>query len=585
MSFGFLTDFVIVLLVLALLAATSAGWGYALARVCGLTATGFAIEHFWLGICAVLALTTLVHYVIPIDWKVFAGVTFAGVALFAVFVASGSRKPRLDESAGQCGLLGLSRFMWLVFGLIGLFLVFKVMEAPKNYDSGLYHFNSIRWLNEYPIVAGLGLLHDRLAFNSSWFELPALLNVYPYFNRGYAIAPLFILLLATAHIFRFRFIEFSYARLPVAILLLGLIPFLYDLPAPTPDAPIGIFQIVVTLLLIELLFASKQGEDVHRDLKIFTLVVLCATMVAIKLSGLVFAALSVMVLALTFYRLLTLKKIVLYTLIAAAIMVPHLLRGYYLSGAPLFPSTVGAVLTFDWAMSKGAIENTANWVYCWARKPGEGCMESLQNWDWLAGWWQQFSFRIKVLVGGAIALILGSLIAWRRARTSEGLLFLSLCCIVSVLTIAFWFFTAPAQRFLGSIPYTFLAIALMTFFWVWGSALEKLMQRLEPAVKVFVVLVFVFFSYRYALISFSSPGLVLAEGFQPFASVELKQRGTDGGLVVYQPTSGDRCFDAPLPCTPYYKSTLQFTSSASGFPLHRFTTLPSAIDSKNNTNE
>jgi len=317
--------------------------------------------------------------------------------------------------------------------------------------------------------------------------------------------------------------------------------------------------------------SAPTGEDSERDLKLLAMVALCATMVTIKLSGLVFAALVLMVLITAFRRVLSLEKLVVYGLLASLIGIPHLFRGYFLSGAPLFPSTFGSILTFEWAMSSDAIRNTADWVYCWARRPGPECMSALGNWGWLPDWWAQFSFRIKVLVGGSVTLILLSILGWHRARTGEGLAFLYLCCVVNLLTIAFWFFTAPDQRFLGSIPYTFLAISLMTFFWAWGSSLDQLMVRLEPAIKVFVVLVFIFFSYRYALVSFSSPRAVLVEGFQPFASDKLKLRETDRGLLVYQPTSGDRCFDAPLPCAPGFDSRLQLIENTGRVPRYYFT--------------
>jgi hypothetical protein len=44
----------------------------------------------------------------------------------------------------------------------------RSMRPPTNGDSGEYHFNTIRWINAFPIVPGLGNLHGRLAFNQSF---------------------------------------------------------------------------------------------------------------------------------------------------------------------------------------------------------------------------------------------------------------------------------------------------------------------------------------------------------------------------------------------------------------------------------
>lgn len=572
MTLNFLTDFASIFLLLALVAIATAGWGYALARLCGLRSSRFKIEHIWLGLCVLLASTTLINYLVPLDWKVFVGLIAIGIALLVAIVFLRHSKPQLAPMIDQRGFLGLSRAMWVALCLIGCFLTFKGMHTPRNYDSGLYHFNSIRWLNEYPMVAGLGLLHERLAFNSSWFELPALLNIFPYFNHGYAVAMPLILLVAIAHIFQFQFDKFKLAGLSVAILLLGLMRFLFDLPAPTPDTPIGILQIIVTLILIELVFVKKEGVDDQRDLKLLTLVVLCATMVTIKLSGLVFAALSLLVLIPVLYHILTVKRVVIYALVATIILIPHLLRGYFLSGAPLFPSTAGAILTFDWAMSKGAIENTANWVYCWARKPGEGCMESLENWNWVPQWWEQFSLRIKALGAGSFALIVGSLLALRRARLSQGLVLLYLYCAVNVSTIIFWFFTAPDQRFLGSIPYTFLAVTLLAFMLAWEPSIEMPLMRVQPVLNVLLIAVFAFFTYHYSLRSITSAAPILQQGFLPLGSAGLVKRYTTSGLGVYQPASGDRCFDSPLPCSPGFDARLRLIQDVDGLPRVYFTT-------------
>lgn len=46
-----------------------------------------------------------------------------------------------------------------------------------HYDSDLYHAQSIRWIEEYGVVPGLGNLHERFAYNSSFFALSALFSM------------------------------------------------------------------------------------------------------------------------------------------------------------------------------------------------------------------------------------------------------------------------------------------------------------------------------------------------------------------------------------------------------------------------
>lgn len=59
-------------------------------------------------------------------------------------------------------------FLWFVYGTSAGFMM---------YDSNLYHAQSIRWIEEYGVVEGLGNLHNRLAYNSASFALTALYSM------------------------------------------------------------------------------------------------------------------------------------------------------------------------------------------------------------------------------------------------------------------------------------------------------------------------------------------------------------------------------------------------------------------------
>lgn len=54
---------------------------------------------------------------------------------------------------------------------------FCTSRGYMHYDSDLYHAQSIRWIEEYGIVKGLGNIHVRFAYNSSFFALSALYSM------------------------------------------------------------------------------------------------------------------------------------------------------------------------------------------------------------------------------------------------------------------------------------------------------------------------------------------------------------------------------------------------------------------------
>ena len=63
--------------------------------------------------------------------------------------------------------------------VIFLFLLYAygTSRGILHYDTALYHAQSIRWIEEYGIVKGLGNLHCRLAYNSASFALSALYSM------------------------------------------------------------------------------------------------------------------------------------------------------------------------------------------------------------------------------------------------------------------------------------------------------------------------------------------------------------------------------------------------------------------------
>ena len=57
----------------------------------------------------------------------------------------------------------------MVYALLFLLYAYGTSRGIEHYDTGLYHAQSIRWIEEYGVIRGLGNLHSRLAYNSAAF--------------------------------------------------------------------------------------------------------------------------------------------------------------------------------------------------------------------------------------------------------------------------------------------------------------------------------------------------------------------------------------------------------------------------------
>lgn len=106
---------------------------------------------------------------------------FAGVGLWAnvVLCAFCTLTVSVDRKAFMAALrrMVFSRLALCAVGILFLLFSYGASRGIIHYDTGLYHAQSIRWIEEYGVVRGLGNLHCGLAYNSSAFALSALYSM------------------------------------------------------------------------------------------------------------------------------------------------------------------------------------------------------------------------------------------------------------------------------------------------------------------------------------------------------------------------------------------------------------------------
>src|SRR6478736_1562306 len=173
------TAIVVVLTAWVLAGGACIGWGAALLRLLlpRTPSTPGAAVLFWAGFATLLGLLQIWHLLLAVDWR--ATIALLGSGWIVLFLNPAARRAATVRPSTGCSL---------VLAVLALWLAFRALDFPRNYDSGLYHFATIRWIGEFPAVPGLANLHDRLAFNQSYFLFVALLNAHPFSNEGYHAA-------------------------------------------------------------------------------------------------------------------------------------------------------------------------------------------------------------------------------------------------------------------------------------------------------------------------------------------------------------------------------------------------------------
>jgi len=514
----------------------------------------------WIGWACSLVIFLLLHLFVPLNFYTVFPVFLTG-CFFAIPDLLRVR-PRLF-STWPCILLTL------VFFVIVFWIASRAMLAPTNYDSGLYHFNKIRWINSFAVIPGLGNLHGRLAFNQSFFNYAAVLNFFPYFNKGYALANSFLFLLLAATCFDFfrpvikkpiLLMESSPFRyISILLLLPALLQVaLFDnanidgLSSPTPDFAALLLQVLMMLLLFRIIEHNTNQKNTRLSV---CLALLAAVSVTVKLSNLAFAA-FIFVFAFSDIYLRSDKKTAFLVLAVNIFMV--LLwcsHSVILSGAPLFPSTI-ARMEFEWSIPVERMVDEANWVYSWARQPSTHWSNVLGNWAWLKPWLFRSSIIIYVFYPLAVSCFFLLVYILLRCKKKAGYVRLKkyYALLVPSISIIYWFFTAPDARF----AHAFFILTPL-------AAMLLLLESLRNTVnfKRALYSVSLFFSLYQASFGIS---LILYRGqipsisytsWQEIPQSRMREASTSSGLIVFLPEEGDQCWDSPLPSSPYYNRNLR----------------------------
>lgn len=446
-------------------AAGLCGWGWLLAR---LLASGLRVnvrDHadfetlFWMGWATALGVAQICHLFLPIGIGVAVGFWLIGLAacIIAWKALRSSRTSR--RNAG----------LWMLALPFLVLLAREAIQGPANWDSGYYHFATIRWTETYRAVPGLGNLQGHFAFNQSYFLFVALMDVPPLRGHGYQFANS---LLCAAIFCQTASALWQAARLPrvpppdIWLQLALALALCFEMhgpeggmriSSPTPDLAVALLPAVLLVRLVRFIFEQSRTPQ---DWQFASLALLSIATVTIKLSALAFVGAIFMVACVVVARRKRpdplVRPLLVVTGIAAFLVIPWVIRGIILSGYPFYPSLI-AGMPVDWKIPAADARGMYDSIVGWGRQPGPDYRSAIGHWNWLDAWVRRIGERIDVRVflgtlGGALLAWGG--VFWRQRRWwREPSLFWIAPLLPSVAGLAFWFGTAPDVRFLGLLPW------------------------------------------------------------------------------------------------------------------------------------
>jgi len=478
--------------------------------------------------------------------------------------------------------------------VLSIIIASRSMLLPSVYDSGLYHFNSIRWLNEYAIIPGLGNLHSRLAFNQAYFAYVASLNVLPYFGNGHNLANGFLALLlackyvsGTINYWRNLKAKENLFEINgiVSILLLATLLFFVitsSMSSPSPDFASSVLQLLLFSSFISLLFNCMNKDD--RKAIVGFIIMLAAIAVTVKLSNVFFAGIITVI---TLGQILIDRKLKInltaikpfFSTLAVSFLVlsTWVLRGIINSGYPFYPISAGRMPGI-WTMPVEIARNDAAWVYSWARLPGVDPAIVLADWQWFIPWlYGNFTNKSGIiylaliliaiaLLMVAILLMMQKIICDKRTVVIKN----GLPLFVVLFGLFFWFITAPAIRFASALIFLLPISALILLEDQLSDRIKLQFWRIRKEFFIILLLgctVSIGIWSLWVAQNYQVKPLFTFRGIEQIPTAELELKVTKSGVEVWMPVEGDQCWDSPLPSSPYFNENLKYRKDTiqSGF--------------------
>ena len=449
-----------------------------------------------------------------------------------------------------------------IFLSLTIILFFCICSTipPRIYDSGLYHIQSIKWIEEYGIVKGLGNLHGRLAFNSNIFTLFAGTSMKSFF--GQSIYCINLLLLSAFIFWQIHCIKkfnkenkSNFVLIHLLILIISFWGKIADLSSPSPDLYTTIIPIYIFLYYIE----SKEKSTQQIFYEYCFLIVLIVYSITVKLASLPL----VLFFPFMIYRIrkyISFKLIVITTFCCLCIVIPWLIRNYYLSGYLIYPFPSVDIFNPIWKIPIKDVITEKQLVssYAWIQKYDIN-FDKLQFITKLKIWWGLLSlFRKIILIIVFITTII--IIATYKRHKQVYLKYMDVY-LISWGCFIFWFMLAPDFRF-GNAYIIFCSVFLLLIFDISfiTKSIFQIIENYSRLIRIsfisilLIVSVLILFIYNTLIY----PAKIQRTNFK--GKVEMDYYLVKG-IKIYYPINDDRCFDEELPCTNFKNENLRMLGS------------------------
>ncbi len=212
----------------------------------------------------------------------------------------------------------------------------------------------------------------------------------------------------------------------------------------------------------------------------------------------------------------------------------------------------------------------------WAIDPYTHYDELFADLGWVRPWLNQFHNQYTLVIIPIVVLLCSICVLIIIRVHPNGkpirIKIMWLYLLTPMASLVFWLYSAPSLRFLGATLWILsISMVVLAFqHWKWHNHKHYLLV-------VILIMTFIGFLPARRLISNVWTPLDKKFGLYPPYEQPVQLFTTASGLQLWIPLSGDQCWNAPLPCTPYPSPALVQrveNDLGSGFIFHKELGLP-----------
>ena len=380
---------------------------------------------------------------------------------------------------------------FLIFFVAALFFT---TEGNFFSDSGYYHEQSIRWIEEFGTVKGSVHILKRLAYNSCYFCQCALYSMRDIFSQSLHCLSGFYGILVMGY----ALAGFNKSIRTNAI---RLAPFVYfillcsEITSPASDYPLVFSVFYVVIRWFEL---SDEEEEHYSRYALLSLFVVFLISIKLTVGCLILIVIKP---AIAMIKEKRVKEIITSIMAGIIILLPYFIRNYIICGWLIYPFTKIDIFNPDWKIPMRHVQADADEIKVWGRGMGQiGGQVTDSIKVWLPNWWEYMSVPNRLIVASAI-IVLSVYLVYRVCRFVTGVIRIynrktatnekRLVIIDSIdryifeaallFSLLYWFFESPLFRY--GVCYIIVAM-----FYAIGDMLGEAWNK-SVIIKVAVVLI------------------------------------------------------------------------------------------------